>query len=158
MAVASREIKCLVLPVQGRPVLVPNSAVAEIVTQQDIAPREDEPDWFLGMGHWRGTDIPLIALDRLIGERGDAPEPAGRFVVLFGLEQDNAPGFYGIRIESLPRSETLDQDRLRPAEGEAHPSEYIGARARLGDDRECLIPDFDALGRTLARYGRGKRA
>ena len=154
MAVEPQQIKCLVLSMHGRPVLVPNSAVAEIVTQQDIAPGQDEPDWFLGTGHWRGTEIPLIAFDRLVGERDDVPDPAGRFVILFGLEGDNAPGFYGFRIDALPRSETLDSDKLRPVEGEPHPSEFVGARARLGDDRECLIPDFDALGRTLARYAR----
>lgn len=149
---ASEQLKCLVLPVQGPPVLVPNSAVAEIITQQDIALAEDTPDWFLGMGRWRGIDIPLISLDRLTGERGDAPDPAGRFVVLFGLGEADAPGFYGVRIESLPRTETLDNERLRPSDESPHPSEFIQARAVIGGDRECLIPDFDALGRALGRY------
>lgn len=149
---ADEQIKCLVLPVQGYPVLVPNSAVAEIITQQDIAPADDTPDWFLGIGRWRGVDIPLISLDRLIGERDDAPDPAGRFVVLFGIEEAGGPGFYGIRIESLPRTETLDRERLRPSDEPPHPSEHIEARAVIGGDRACLIPDFDALGRTLGRY------
>ncbi|WP_070989205.1 chemotaxis protein CheW [Halofilum ochraceum] len=153
---AAEQLKCLVLPVQGPPVLVPNSAVAEIITQQDIAPPEDAPDWFLGTGRWRGTEIPLISLDRLTGEREDAPAPAGRFVVLFGLEEGGAPGFYGIRIESLPRTETLDNERLRPSDESPHPSEFIQARAVIGGDRECLIPDFDALGRTLGRYRAGR--
>lgn len=146
------QIKCLVLPVKGPLVLVPNSAVAEIITQQDIVPTEDAPDWFLGTGHWRGTEIPLISLDRLTGEREDTPDPAGRFVVLFGIEEGGAPGFYGIRIESLPRTEALDRERLRPSDESPHPSEFIQARAVVGGDRECLIPDFDALGRTLGGY------
>lgn len=146
------QLKCLVLPVQGPPVLVPNSAVAEIITQQDIEPVADAPDWFLGTGRWRGTDIPLISLDRLTGEREDVPDPAGRFVVLFGLEEGGAPGFYGIRIEKLPRTETLDRERLRPSDGSPHSSELIQARAVIGGERDCLIPDFDALGRTLGHY------
>ena len=149
----SRQLKCLVLPVKGTPVIVPNSAVAEIITQQDIAPSGNTPDWFLGTGAWRGTEIPLIAFDRLCGERQDVPEASGRFVVLFGLEGEGAPPFYGIRIDALPRSETVDGERLQPARGPAHASEYVAARAIVGD-RECLVPDFDALGRTLARYGR----
>jgi chemosensory pili system protein ChpC len=148
-----RQIKCLLLPVTGRSVIVPNSAVAEIITQQDITPAGDAPDWYLGTGRWRGSDIPLIAFDRLVGEREDVPEPAGRFVVLFGLEREGAPGFYGIRIDQLPRTETVDAERLRPADGDAHPSEYVHTRAVVAGDRECLIPDLDALGRTLGRYG-----
>lgn len=151
-------VKCLLLPVTGPAVIVPNSAVAEIITQQDVAPAADAPDWFLGTGRWRGTDIPLIAFDRLVGERDDAPEPAGRFVVLFGLDGGGAPGFYGIRIDRLPRTETVDRQRLRPADGEAHRSEFVGLRAVIEGERECLVPDLDALGRTLARYNSGSTA
>lgn len=150
---AAPQLKCLVLPVQGTPVIVPNSAVAEIITQQDIAPSEDTPDWFLGTGAWRGTEIPLIAFDRLCGERQDVPEASGRFVVLFGIEGEGAPPFYGIRIDALPRSESVDGERLQPAPGPPHPSDYVAARAALGE-RQCLVPDFDALGRTLVRYRR----
>ncbi len=153
-----RQVKCLLLPVTGPAIIVPNSAVAEIITQQDILPIADAPAWLLGTGRWRGTDIPLIAFDRLVGERGDVPEPAGRFVVLFGLDGDAAPGFYGIRIDQLPRTETVDRERLRTADGEAHGSDFVGMRAVVGGDRECIVPDLDAVGRALARYHHGSAA
>lgn len=149
-----RQLKCLLLPVKGTPVIVPNSAVAEIITQQDIAPSEGTPDWFLGTGSWRGAEIPLIAFDRLCGERQDVPRAAGRFVVLFGLEGDGVPPFYGIRIEALPRTESVDGTRLRTATGPEHASECVAARATVGGDRECLVPNFDVVGQTLARYAR----
>lgn len=149
----ARELKCLVLPVTGTPLIVPNSAVAEIITQQDIAPSEDTPDWFLGTGAWRGTEIPLIAFDRLCGERHDVPEASGRFVVLFGVESEGAPPFYGIRIDALPRSETVDGERLQAAQGPEHGSSHVAARATVGE-RVCLVPAFEVLGRTLGRYGR----
>jgi chemosensory pili system protein ChpC len=152
MAAETSEIKCLILPVQGRPVVLPNAAVAEIITQQDIEPCADAPPWLLGTGQWRGMHIPLVAFDSLTGERADTPQAAGRFVVVFGLEGEGAPGFYGIRIDALPRSETVDAERLQPVDGAAHPSEYIGARARLSDERQCLVPDFDALGQLLTQY------
>jgi len=154
MAAASDQIKCLMLPQQGRPVIVPNSAVAEIITQQDVRPVEASPDWLLGTGEWRGTRIPLLALDRLCGERAAAPEPTGRFVVLFGLASGSAPGFYGVRIDALPRTQTVTRESLRPAEGEPHPSEHVRQRAVLDGERECLIPDFEAIGATLAAHVR----
>ena len=155
MAESNSQLKCLLLPMAGTPVIVPNAAVAEIVTQQDIAPPEAEtPDWYLGTGSWSGTRIPLVSFDRLCGERQDRPPPAGRFVVLFGLEWEGAPAFYGLRIEALPRSETVDRERLARADGRGHESEYVAMRATVGEDRECLVPDFDQLGQTIARYSR----
>lgn len=144
-------VKCLVLPVVGPSLVVPNAAVAELITQNTVTSVEDAPDWLLGRGSWRGLDIPLIAFDRLVGEREEAPPSSGRFVVLFGLEQEGAPAFYGVRIERLPRSETVDRDSLRAADNPGHDSEYVAMRTVLGDN-ECLIPDFNALGRALAPY------
>lgn len=154
MADEPQQLKCLLLPMAGTPVLVPNSAVAELITQQDVIPGEDSPDWFLGTGTWRGIEIPLFAFDRLCGERQDPPRAYGRFVVLFGLEREGAPAYYGIRIEALPRAETVDRERLVRAEGAEHESPYVAVRARIRD-RECLVPDFEAVGRALARYAEG---
>lgn len=154
MADGPRQLKCLLLPMVGAPALVPNSAVAELITQQDVIPGEDTPEWFLGTGTWRGLEIPLIAFDRLCGERQDAPRAYGRFVVLFGLEREGAPAYYGVRIEALPRAETVDHERLVRAEGPAHESPYVATRARVRD-RDCLVPDFEALGRAIAQYAEG---
>lgn len=154
MADASQQLKCLLLPMAGPPAIVPNAAVAELITQQDVIPGEDTPDWFLGMGTWRGIEIPLIAFDRLCEERPEAPRTFGRYVVLFGLERDGAPAYYGLRIDALPRAETIDGERLVRADGPAHDSPYVAARARVRD-RDCLVPDFEALGRAVSRYAKG---
>lgn len=146
-----KRVKCLLLPVAGPPLVIPNAAVAELITQNTVTTVADAPDWLLGRGSWRGLDIPLIAFDRLSGEREEVPPSSGRFVVLFGLEQEGAPAFYGVRIERLPRSETVDTDNLVAADDAEHDSQFVAMRARLGDN-DCLIPDFDALGRALAPY------
>ncbi|PSQ92206.1 MAG: hypothetical protein BRD57_03200 [Proteobacteria bacterium SW_6_67_9] len=153
---ATRELKCLVLPMSGRALIVPNVAVAEIVTQQDVTQQSNAPDWLLGTGTWRGLEIPLIAFDRLCGERDAAPERTGRFVVMYGLEGEGAPPFYGVRIDALPRTETVDPQKLRPAEGSPHDSPLVAARASVGD-RECLVPAFGRLGHELTRHI-GRRA
>lgn len=144
-------VKCLLLSMTGPAVIVPNAAVAELITQNTVTSVEGAPDWLIGRGSWRGLDIPLIAFDRMCGEREEPPPGSGRFVVLFGLEQEGAPAFYGIRIDRLPRSETIDREGLIAAGEPEHASEFVAMRARLGD-RDCLIPDFDALGRALAPY------
>jgi len=148
---ADDRVKCLLLPVAGPALMVPNAAVAELITQNTVTTVEGAPDWLLGRGSWRGLDIPLIAFDRLAGERDEVPPSSGRFVVLFGLEQEGAPAFYSLRIERLPRSETVDRDSLKAADNPGHDSEFVAMRTMLGD-HECLIPDFDAIGRALAPY------
>lgn len=148
---SDERVKCLLLSMTGPAVIMPNAAVAELITQNTVTAVEGAPDWLIGRGSWRGLDIPLIAFDRMCGERKDPPPTSGRFVVLFGLEREGAPAFYGMRIDRLPRSETVDRTGLVAAEEPKHDSEYVAMRARL-DDRDCLVPDFDAVGRALAPY------
>lgn len=144
-----RQLRCLLLPVGATALIVPNSAVAEIVTVDEIAARADTPDWFLGLANWRGAEIPLIAFDRLCGERQDAPPGEGRFVVLFGLGEN--PLFYGMRIEALPRSEKVDAERLQPAAGGGQAGYFISARGMV-DKRECAVPNVDAVENAIAGH------
>ena len=145
-----RELKCLVLPMlHGPGVLVPASLVAEIVTQQEVSDPPGSADWLLGMGAWRGTEIPLVSFERLSGVAPAEPlEASGRYVVLFSLEPDQAPAYYGLAIRALPRSETIDAERLEGRERAPDDAEVIALRGRLGD-RECVVPDLDALVRAV---------
>jgi chemotaxis signal transduction protein len=153
MTGSDRELKCLVLPIRGTGIVVPNTAVAEVITQQVVTRREDTPDWFLGTGAWRGREIPLIAFDRMCGLRDDAPPAAGRYVVLFALDNTAVPAYYGVRIEALPRSETVNDERFEARERESVDPEFIAARGRIGD-RDCVIPDLDAVVRDTAAVDR----
>lgn len=148
MAEPERQLKCLLVPMSGPGLLVPNVLVAEIVTQQAVVEHEGGADWLLGTGSWRGTEIPLIAFERLAGLVDGVPDAAGRYVVLYSLDPGHTPDFYGIRIEALPRSETVDGERLQSRGRSADDSPVIAARAHLGD-RECMVPDLDALVRAI---------
>lgn len=140
----NRELKCLLLPMRDAGLLVPNALVAEIVTQQSVTQVPATADWLLGRGSWRGTDVPLISFDRLCGFVDVAPEPGGRYVILYSLEPDRQPAYYGVRIDALPRSETVDADRLVSRSREADDPGVIALRGELGD-RACVVPDLDAL-------------
>ena len=138
-----RRVKCLILPVGATALIVPNIAAAEIVSLEEIAARADTADWFLGFGSWRGSELPLIAFDRLCGERQDVPPAEGRFVILFGLGGRDLP-FYGMRIEALPRSETVDEENLQSADGGGQAGYFISRRV-IADTRECAVPNLDAI-------------
>lgn len=146
----SRQLKCLLLPLSGMTMLVPSNAVAEVITLDEITRHSQTPDWFLGTTRWRGVDVPLVAFDRLCRVREDLPPAEGRFVVLFGL--GDHPRFYGVRIESLPRNETVDDATLRPLDdGGPAAEKFIQTRGVI-DTRECAIPDLEALERGIASH------
>ena len=59
-------VKCLLLPLQIGPMLVPNSVIAEIVPAQRHHPETAiEQPWVLGTVEWRSMVLPLLSLERL---------------------------------------------------------------------------------------------
>lgn len=153
---AARQLKCVLLPVGANTLLVPNNAVAEVITLDEVRSRGDTPEWFLGSTHWRGYDIPLIDFAHLAGQRDEAAPGTGRYVVLFAF--GTVPSFYGVRIDSLPHTENVDGDSLRPAESDARGG-LVRARAVVDtrdDTRDCAVPDLDAIESAIAAQSQAR--
>ena len=62
------DLSSMLLPVEGRLLLLPGVAVAEIVTF--VPPEHDGvnmPPWYLGTIHWRNQRVPLVSYEVLTG-------------------------------------------------------------------------------------------
>lgn len=94
------EIPSLMVPLQGRPLLVPNLAVAEIVPFSEPVPVADKPVWYIGDIHWRGVNVPVVSVVLMRGEDEDIPSDA-RIAVFNGL--DGKLPFYGVICHGIPR-------------------------------------------------------
>ena len=56
-------IKSIILTLKNELVVVPNAAVAEIISVQDVRQVEGSPRWFLGKARWRGVELPVVSYD-----------------------------------------------------------------------------------------------
>jgi len=59
-------LRCLLLPVNSKTLLVPYSAVAEITPFEPPKPLEASSHWLLGELEWRGVKIPLLSIEEMI--------------------------------------------------------------------------------------------
>jgi len=55
----------LLLPLEGHTLLLPSSAIAEIIPYEKPNPIPDIPKWFMGVLTWRAIHIPLIILEKV---------------------------------------------------------------------------------------------
>lgn len=51
---ASREIRGVLIQIEGGRLLLPNATVSEVLSYADPEPIENAPDWILGSIRWRG--------------------------------------------------------------------------------------------------------
>ena len=140
MARINEEVASLMVPMLARPLLLPNVTVAEIVDWEDPTRRENDPDWLLGMFHWRGIDIPLVSLELMNDPETDEAFTGSRIAVLNGVgttKQD----FYAVCVQGIPRLVRVYPAEIGGEEGfEQSPAFDITVSV---NGEKAVIPNLD---------------
>ena len=125
--------------------LVPMTAVAEIILNQEVATDKESPAWMLGWINWRNLDIPLIDFAAL-----QANQPAKdfasntRILVLNSLLEGHEQRYYAIVSQGFPHTLRIEQDSVLDAQEEAALAPCISIN--IDCEGEFLqLPDFQQI-------------
>ena len=145
MADLPNEIPGLLIPMHGRPWVVPNIVVAEIIPLRQPDRPGHGPEWLLGWLSWRDEDIPLRSFEKL-NESGQVTiGPEARIAVINTVT--GKLKFYAVIIQGIPRQSRIGKEDLveEPVENGPAESMYV----QMGGDL-AVIPDLDAIERALS--------
>lgn len=143
-----REIRCVLIPSAGVRLLLPNAAVAEVITLANVETVEDAPEWLVGRIAWRGWRIPLVSFDHVATLPGEAPGQATRVAVLKAVGNRPEMPYLAVLTHGFPRLTTLNAELLLPTH-DGHDLPF-GVRARvLVRDDTAVIPDLEQFEDTL---------
>lgn len=138
------EVPSLMVPVSGRPLLVPNVAVAEIVPFTAPVPEAGHPPWFLGNIMWRGVKVPVV---NIVTMRGDEEDSAGeRHIAIFNGISGKKP-FYGVVTWGIPRLVRVRPQDMEVADGPYTPVDeaFVAVGGEL-----AVIPNLEQIESMLA--------
>lgn len=140
MAELPNDIASLLIPMQGRPWLLPNIAVAEVIPLRQPDRPGHGSEWLLGWINWRDQDIPLLSFERL-NESGQVTIGAEARIAVLNSVTGNV-GFYAVVVQGIPRQLKVNRQDLVEEPVDTGPAEamYI----QLGGDL-AVIPDLDAM-------------
>jgi chemosensory pili system protein ChpC len=134
------DIRGVLIQVTGARLLMPNAAIAEVLSYADPDPVEGAPDWLLGQVRWRGWQLPLVAFSRLSGIAEEKPGLGNKMIVLKAIGGQGRIPFFAVLTQGFPRLVTVSRNGLVPVESdEALPTGVLG-RVELNDD-PALVPD-----------------
>jgi chemosensory pili system protein ChpC len=133
----------MLLPLTSLNLLVPNSAVAEIIGYSAPRPLSQCSDWFVGVVLWRGVYIPVIAVEQMCDIATAAAGPRARIAVIYNPEKDPELPYVGIHMQDIPRAYLADPDSTESGSSDGL-GEYLLTRV---DDEELarVIPDLDMI-------------
>lgn len=108
-------IKCLMLPMKSGGVIVPNTAVAEIVSVEHVLPVNDAPPWMLGYLSWRRRSVPLFSFDAVQKGEPDFLSSRSKIAVLYSISEDGMFPYMALLMQQAPKVINLTEDDIRPA-------------------------------------------
>lgn len=145
-------VRSLLMPFYGFNVMMPNTAVAEVVVYD--APRgiEQGPVWLKGFITWRGKNVPVVSMENLLGVTEGTPASQARLIIFNALGDGKAIPFIAMIAQGIPRLLALKDENLHYVPGE-HKQE-TGVLARLlVDGNPVVIPDLEQLEKMLIQIG-----
>lgn len=112
MAEDSQIIKCIILTLRTENVLVPNAAVAEIISAKDASTLEDAPEWYLGKMFWRGVDVPLVSYEAAGGGQARSVNLNTQVAVLYSVNRETTYPYIGLVISGVPHVTRFGRDQI----------------------------------------------
>lgn len=95
-------LRCLMLPIYGKTLIVPYSAVAEVVVFSEAEVFSKSKTWILGEFNWRSFNIPLVCLEMLDENTALNMKPYLHVAVFNRMLEGNYPDFIGVVLQGVP--------------------------------------------------------
>lgn len=151
---ANKEIRTIMAPLGEGHVLLPSSAVAEVMEYTRPEPFKKSPAWLLGELAWRGWQVPVICYQQLI-TKGDGNKitSKSRILIIKTLGESTQCNYIGLVIQGLPKLKKVSTDSLIEEQtDDLHQSLFSKVSI---DGLHGLIPELGELTRIVeqAAYG-----
>ncbi len=139
----SGSVRCMLLPMSSINLVIPNSAVAEIIGFSEPRRLDDSSDWFLGVVLWRGVYVPVISVEQLCAVDTLHVGPRSRIGIIYNPEKDADLPYIGLHMQDIPRAYLAESDTMESGSDDDL-NEYLLSRV---DDDELVrfIPNLDAI-------------
>ncbi|MGV6807322.1 MAG: chemotaxis protein CheW [bacterium] len=122
--------------------VVPMSAVAEVVRGISVQSRDGQQDWLQGWINWRDLDIPLVAIDHLMGGAKPVQVKTLSALVLSTIGSVKGQDFFAIPLTDLPSPARLSSSaEIAKAKNQ---SGYEMLTVKIGEQLS-VVPDLEKL-------------
>jgi len=136
-------VRCMLLQLTSLNLLIPNSAVAEIIGYSTPRHLPDTSDWFSGVVLWRGVYVPVVVVEQMCNISTAQMGPRARIAIVYNPEKDPELPYIGVHMQDIPRAYLAEAESMESGSDE-NLSPYLITQV---DDEQLarVIPDMDRI-------------
>ncbi len=135
-------IRCMLLPLKDKLLLIPNTTVMEVVHFPHTEPAETAPDYWVGHFNWRTQQPPIIDIDALLAQRPAENQDATHVCILKGIHKPDTLNAYALPCYAPPQLININMDTLQSLTQTK--DDWLYGQINIGS-KATLIPNLDAL-------------
>ena len=145
-----KEIRTIMAPLTEGHVMLPGSAVAEVLNFTSPQPLKKAPAWLLGELAWRGWQVPIISFERLMKPSVvKTTASRARILIIKTLGESTQVNYIGLVIQGLPRLRKVSPTTLVEKSTDELP-DTVFSRVSI-EDLHAVIPRLGKLTRAVER-------
>lgn len=149
MNVTEADVRCMLIPVRQGRLLLPSSAVAEVIGYRTPDAVDQQPKWMQGTVSWHQRDIPVIDFERLIGRPEIGAGIRQRIAVCYAINGATEWPLMGILAQGIPRLLHVNRDAIQVASGEAAGDKPVRMSLSIAGE-SLIVPDLEFMQARLA--------
>ena len=140
MAEQAIVVRSQLITLEALRLVLPNTAIAEVIAYTPLDLPEGMPEWFLGYVTWRGYLVPVVSFEQMIDQTGSKPDRRSRIIILNSISADPDLPFYGLLATGIPRLMSIDTNSIQNAP-EIGETDSLIMRHVIVDKHAAVIPD-----------------
>ncbi len=149
MSDSGNEIRCMLIPLHGDRLLLPNASVAEVIGYREPDRVDIDESWLKGKVNWHQRELPVIDFERMIGRPDLAPGIRQRITVCYAPDPKAKWPLFGIVAQGIPRLLRVSEQVIDSATEGPQGDSAIEMRVWVGGE-PFMVPDLGFLQRRLA--------
>jgi len=147
--VAEKEIRCVLIPLTEFWLLLPNAAVAEVISFSPYEKQDNQIDWMLGTIDWREQKVPLVSFEGLLDIPIQQVTERTKIVVLNTLNGNTKLPYIALSSQSIPRLIKVSSETLKVMPGASKMKKSAVAEWTRVNDYLSFIPNLDYLEKSV---------
>lgn len=137
-------VHCLLIPLNKELMLLPNAAIAEVISYTEPEPITGAPDWLRGQLAWREHQIPVISFELASGGEAKKFGDGSRIAVLNTLNSNPKVPYVAIIAQGIPHLQLVLPKTILENKDAISQRQSVAAQVVI-EGQEALVPDLDDL-------------